>query len=163
MIRSQPHLALVLRPGLAAWATRVRAFPALAPQVLALLALAIMSLALAGFSERAAAQDLRPPGVVPGAGAAQPFNLFGGWFAPPRQAVPVQPPAPKRVAPPPEPEGVVHASLADAVEGKKQPPTKFVLILGDRTAAQLAQGLADTYVTDRSSPAVIGVTDDESG
>lgn len=177
MLRLQPHLALVLRPGLAAWARRVRALAAFAPKwrartgafrlvfpfALALLAFAMLSLALTGFSARATAQDLRPPAVVPGAGAAQPFNLFGGWFAPPRQAVPVQPPAPKRVAPPPEPEGVVHASLADAVEGKKQPPTKFVLILGDRTAAQLAQGLADAYVTDRSSPAVIGVTDDESG
>ncbi|MFG1397554.1 SGNH/GDSL hydrolase family protein [Roseixanthobacter pseudopolyaromaticivorans] len=158
MKRSQPLFALSLgltllgRVGIGR--ARLR-FPVAA---IALLALAFLSASPAAF-----AQDLRPPASVPGAGAAQPFNLFGGWFAPPRQTVPVQPPAPKRVAPPPEPEGVVHGSLADAVEGKKQPPTKFVLVIGDRLAAQLAQGLADAYVTDRSSPAVIGVTDDESG
>ncbi|MFG1464049.1 GDSL-type esterase/lipase family protein [Xanthobacter sp. DSM 24535] len=124
----------------------------------------LLCLLLLGLPTLAAAQDLRPPGAIPGAGGggSQPFNLFGGWFAPPRQTVPVQPPAPKRVAPP-EPEGVVHASRADAVEGKKQPATKFVLVLGDRLAAQLAQGLADTYVPERNSPAVIGITDDDSG
>ncbi len=114
----------------------------------------------------AVAQDiLRPPGNVPRPPANVPqgggFNLFGGWHIFPQQQAPVQPPAPKR--PPPEPEGAVFDSAADAVQGKKQPPTKFVLVLGDQLAGQLAQGLADLYVGDRSNPAIIDRSEDDEG
>ncbi|WP_165933655.1 GDSL-type esterase/lipase family protein [Aquabacter spiritensis] len=111
------------------------------------------------------AQDiLRPPGNVPRPPANVPqggFNLFGGWTLFKPQPAPVEAPPPKR--PPPEPEGTVHASADAAVEGKKQPPTQFVLVLGDQWGGQLAQGLADLYVRDRSNPAVVGRTDDEAG
>lgn len=119
----------------------------------------------------AQAQDLRPPGSIPrppanvGGGGG---GLFGGWnpFAPlfpPQQQQPqqqVQPQAPK---PPPEPEGTVYSSADEAVQGKKQPPTKFVLVIGDRMGAQFAKGLADAYVPEKGSPAVIARTDDDSG
>ncbi|QTL01827.1 DUF459 domain-containing protein [Aquabacter sp. L1I39] len=119
----------------------------------------------------AQAQDLRPPGSIPrppanvGGGGG---GLFGGWnpfaplFPPPQQQPQqqVQPQAPK---PPPEPEGTVYSSAEEAVQGKKQPPTKFVLVIGDRLGAQFAKGLADSYVTEKGSPAVIARTDDDSG
>lgn len=113
------------------------------------------------------AQDvLRPPGLVPRPPANVPqsgFNLFGGgWnlFNPQKPQV-EQAPAPKKL--PPEPEGVVYGSADEASQGKKQPPEKFVLVLGDSLGAQLAQGLADAYVTDRVNPAVIGRTDEDLG
>lgn len=114
----------------------------------------------------ASAQDvLRPPGLVPRPPANVPqgggFNLFGGWnlFNPQRPPV-EQAPAPKK--PPPEPEGVVYDSADAAMQGKKPPPEKFVLVLGDSLGAQLAQGLADAYVSDRAST-VIGRTEEEFG
>lgn len=115
----------------------------------------------------AAAQEiLRPPGNVPRPPANIPqqggLNLFGGWtLFKPQAPPPVQAPPPKR--PPPEPEGNVYSSEEEAVQGKKQPPDKFVLVLGDGLAEQLAQGLADLYVRERASPAIIGRTDEEEG
>lgn len=132
------------------------------PAALAGLALAV--LATGGLP--VSAQDvLRPPGMVPRPPANVPqggFNLFGGWtlFQPQRPQV-EQAPAPKR--PPPEPEGVVYGSADEAIQGKKQPPEKFVLVLGDALGAQLAQGLADSYVKDRANPAVIARTEDDLG
>lgn len=113
----------------------------------------------------AGAQDvLRPPGMVPRPPAnvpQSPFNLFGGWtlFNPQKPAE--QAPAPKK--PPPEPEGVVYESADAAIQGKKQPPEKFVLVLGDGLGDQLAQGLADLYVSGRANPAVIVRTDEDMG
>ncbi|MEP9376631.1 GDSL-type esterase/lipase family protein [Aquabacter sp. CN5-332] len=114
----------------------------------------------------ALAQDiLRPPGNVPRPPANVPqggLNLFGGWTLFKQQAPPpVQAPPAKR--PPPEPEGAVYSGADEAAQGKKQPPAKFVLVMGDGLAAQLAQGLADIYVGDRSNPAIISRTDDDEG
>lgn len=128
---------------------------------------AALALAVVPGAAPAQAQDvLRPPGLVPRPPANVPqgggFNLFGGWnlFNPQRPQV-EQAPAPKK--PPPEPEGVVYGSADEAAQGRKPPPEKFVLVLGDSLGTQLAQGLADAYVTDRMNPAVVGRTDDDLG
>ena len=111
-----------------------------------------------------AQEVLRPPGMVPRPPAnvpQNPFNLFGGWTLFNPQKPPEQAPAPKK--PPPEPDGVVYDTADAAAQGKKQPPEKFVLVIGDGLGAQLAQGLADLYVTGRANPAVVGRTDDDMG
>lgn len=111
---------------------------------------------------------LRPPAPVP---QAPRNNRNNGWwpgFGPqPRQSVTAptapQQSAPKKREPPPEPEGTVYASADAAIQGKRQPPTQFALVLGDRMGGQLAQGLADAYVPDRSRIAIVEYTIDDSG
>lgn len=106
---------------------------------------------------------MRPPAAVPApsrsAPAWRPDNIFG--FPQRPQEQPQE--APVKRAPPPEPEGVVYGNAADAVAGKKNPPTRFILVVGDRYARQVADGLADAYVGERASPAVIAATEDPSG
>ncbi len=136
--------------------------------------LAALVLCLAALVTSAQAQDLRPPGSIPrppaNVGGGGGGGLFGGWnpfapFLPPQQQQPqqAQPQVPKQPQPPPEPEGTVYSSADEAVQGKKQPPTKFVLVIGDRLGAQFAKGLADAYVPEKGAPAVIARTDDDSG
>ncbi|MFG1477761.1 SGNH family hydrolase [Xanthobacter sp. V4C-4] len=114
---------------------------------------------------------LRPPASVPQA----PRNRNNGWwpgFGPQpqqretRPAPPLDPAlqaAPKKREPPPAPEGTVYASADAAIQGKRQPPTQFALVLGDRMGGQLAQGLADAYVPDRARLAIVEYTQDDSG
>lgn len=112
---------------------------------------------------------LRPPAPVPqGQRNNRNTNTNGWWpgFGPPRQAEPpagVPEAAPKKREPPPEPEGTVYASADAAIQGKRQPPTQFALVLGDRMGGQLAQGLADAYVPDRARLAIVEYTLDDSG
>ncbi|MFS8035860.1 GDSL-type esterase/lipase family protein [Xanthobacter sp. AM11] len=106
---------------------------------------------------------LRPPADV-GRPARPPRpNQNSGWwpFQPPEAHQPSPPPA--RRQPPPEPEGVVYNSADAATQGKRQPPSQFVLVIGDRLASQLAQGLADSYVPERARLAIVENTVDESG
>lgn len=110
---------------------------------------------------------MRPPAAVPApsrsAPAWRPDNFFGIPLRP-QERQPEQPQEPQaKRAPPPEPEGVVYATAADAVAGKKTPPTRFVLVVGDRYGRQVAEGLADAYVGERASPAVVAATEDPSG
>lgn len=129
-----------------------------------LIACALLALC-AVMGSAAQAQDvLRPPGMVPRPPAnvpQSPFNLFGGWTLFNPQKPPEQAPAPKK--PPPEPEGIVYDSADAAAQGKKQPPDKFVLVLGDGLGDQLAQGLADLYVSGRTNPGVVARTDEDMG
>ncbi|MDI4665079.1 DUF459 domain-containing protein, partial [Xanthobacter autotrophicus] len=114
---------------------------------------------------------LRPPATVPRAPPKpQRPGQSGGWWPfqpqtqyeqPPQQQQQLPPTQPRR--PPPEPEGVVYGSADAAVQGKRAAPNQFVLVIGDRLAAQLAQGLADAYVPDRARVAIIDNTADESG
>lgn len=112
---------------------------------------------------------LRPPAPVPQGGQRQNRNTGGWWpgFGPPTQQRGPQPdvpaPAPPKKVQPVEPEGTVYASADAAIAGKKQPPTQFALVLGDRMGGQLAQGLADAYVPDRSRLAIVEYTQDDSG
>lgn len=125
--------------------------------------------AMVGAASPAAAQFfdnpfvMRPPAAVPApsrsAPAWRPDNIFGF----PQRPQEPPPEAPVKRAPPPEPEGVVYGNAADAVAGKKNPPTRFILVLGDRYARQVAEGLADAYVGERASPAVVAATEDPSG
>lgn len=151
--------------------------PAALPRRLAALLLALFAAGLAFTCDAqrpAAAQNdffffLRPPADVGRqtrpARPARPNQNTGWWpFQPqPDQLVPPPQQQPARRAPPPEPEGVVYASADAAIQGKRQPPTQFVLVMGDRLASQLAQGLADAYVPERARLAVIENTADESG
>lgn len=118
----------------------------------------------------AAAQDdffffLRPPASVPQA----PRNRNNGWWPgfgpqqPPAAPGPALQAAPKKREPPPAPEGTVYASADAASQGRRQPPTQFALVLGDRMGGQLAQGLADAYVPDRARLAIVEYTVDDSG
>ncbi|GGF45367.1 hypothetical protein GCM10007301_01120 [Azorhizobium oxalatiphilum] len=141
------------------------------------LALALLALAGAGLGgiallTPAAAQfenpfALRPPGAVP-----QPSRSAPNWRPPPTffgiplgNPNPPPPPIeqPVRRAPPPEPEGIVYSTAAEATQGKKNPPSRFVLVVGDRYGRQIAEGLADAYVSERNSPAVVAITEDTSG
>lgn len=147
------------------------------PQGLGLLALALLSvlLSLAVDARRPAQAQadffffLRPPADVPRAAPRQQRpGHNGGWW--PFQSQPDAPPPPQGQAPssskrqsPPEPEGVVYASAEAATQGRRQPPTQFVLVVGDKLASQLAQGLADAYVPDRARIAVIESTAEDSG
>lgn len=145
-------------------------------------ALVTLSLVVAatGPSTPAAAQVdlfsfLRPPANIPQAPARR--NNNNGWwpgslFQPQQPARPQEqhsaPPtqqqsAPKRREPPAEPEGTVYSSADAASQGRRQPPTQFALILGDRMGAQLAQGLADATVPDRARLAIVAQTVDDSG
>ncbi|MFG1181086.1 SGNH/GDSL hydrolase family protein [Xanthobacter versatilis] len=112
---------------------------------------------------------LRPPATVPRAAPKpqRPAQNSGWWpFQPqPQYEQPQQLPQqqPKRPAAPAEPEGVVYGSADAAVQGKRAAPNQFILVIGDRLAAQLAQGLADSYAPDRARIAVIDNTADDSG
>ncbi|QRG07686.1 DUF459 domain-containing protein [Xanthobacter dioxanivorans] len=108
---------------------------------------------------------LRPPADVPRAAPRpqRPSHTNGWWPFQPQPDMPVQPPQATKPKPPPEPEGVVYSSADAAIQGKRQPPSQFVLVLGDRLANQLAQGLADIYVPDRARIAVVESTVEESG
>ena len=109
---------------------------------------------------------MRPPAAVPAPSRSAPAwrppdtNIFG--FPQRPQEQPQEAPV-KRAPPPPEPEGVVYGTAAEALAGKKTPPTRFILVVGDRYARQVAEGLADAYVGERASPAVIAATEDPSG
>lgn len=115
---------------------------------------------------------LRPPATVPRAAPKPPRpGQNSGWWPFQTQPQPqpeYTPPAtqqqPKRQASaPPEPEGVVYGSADAAVQGKRAAPNQFVLVVGDRLAGQLAQGLADAYVPERARIAIVDNTADESG
>ncbi|MFG1360343.1 SGNH/GDSL hydrolase family protein [Xanthobacter pseudotagetidis] len=149
------------------WLSRTRR-PRLPPRLpgflrmLALAALALVGMAPAEpvFAQQGCFLFICPPGVVPQA----PRNRRP-WFAPGDMFAPQQPaeapkPAPKKPA---EPEGVVYQSADAATQGRKQPQSQFILVMGDRIAGQLAQGLADAYVSDRARVAVIETIADESG
>ncbi|MFG1373102.1 SGNH family hydrolase [Xanthobacter oligotrophicus] len=140
-----------------------------------LLALLTLGLALATDARRPALAQadffsfLRPPATVPRAAPKpqRPAQNSGWWpFQPqPQYEQPQQLPQqqPKRPAAPAEPEGVVYGSADAAVQGKRAAPNQFILVIGDRLAAQLAQGLADSYAPDRARIAVIDNTADDSG
>ncbi|MFG1350679.1 SGNH family hydrolase [Xanthobacter autotrophicus] len=140
-----------------------------------LVALVTLGLALAADAGRPALAQadffsfLRPPGSVPQAAPKpqRPGQNSGWWpFQPqPRYEQPQQLPQqqPKRPTAPAEPEGVVYGSADAAVQGKRAAPNQFVLVIGDRLAAQLAQGLADAYAPDRARIAVIENATDDSG
>ncbi|WP_029004128.1 SGNH/GDSL hydrolase family protein [Azorhizobium doebereinerae] len=111
---------------------------------------------------------VRPPASVPAPSRSAPAwrppdTFFGLPLGNPHPPPQVEQQPKRAPSPPPDPEGVVYASAADAVQGKKQPPTRFVLVIGDRYGRQIAEGLADTYVGERASPAVVAATDDPSG
>lgn len=144
-----------------AWVPAVRG-------LLALLAL-VLAATLADAGRPAAAQGdffsiFRPPADIPRTQPRQqaPNRNSGWWPFQPQPEVLVPPPQPKRQAPP-EPEGVVYGSADAAVQGKRAAPSQFVLVIGDRLAAQLAQGLADSYVPERARIAIVENTVDESG
>lgn len=110
---------------------------------------------------------LRPPADVPRGGQRpqqRPPQNSGWWpfQAQPQPQPEALPQQPRRQAPA-EPEGVVYGSADAAVQGKRAPPNQFVLVVGDRLAAQLAQGLADTYAPERQRIAIVENTVDESG
>ncbi|MFG1392983.1 SGNH/GDSL hydrolase family protein [Xanthobacter agilis] len=111
---------------------------------------------------------LRPPAPVPQ--APRTNRNSGGWWpgfgSPQREALPPEEAPrlpPKKREPPPEPEGTLYPSADAAIQGKRQPPTQFTLVLGDRTGGQLAQGLADATVADRARLAIVEYTQDDSG
>ena len=112
---------------------------------------------------------LRPPGNVPQAPRQnrQPRPNNGGWWIfqdpQPQQRYIEQPPAARKREPPPEPEGATYSSADAAAQGRRVPPGQFVLVIGDRLADQLAQGLADNTVPERSRIAIIENTAEDSG
>ena len=116
---------------------------------------------------------LRPPGNVPQAPrqarpARQARPNPGGWWifqAPPQHNTTIEqpPPAARKREPPPEPEGQTYASADAASQGKRTPPDQFVLVIGDRLADQIAQGLADNTVPERARLAVIRNSVEDSG
>nr|WP_237354052.1 SGNH family hydrolase [Xanthobacter sp. YC-JY1] len=152
------------------------------PNPLALLLLALLTGVLLGAdaARPAFAQNdffffLRPPANVP-RGNPQPQQRQqqqqqqqrppqnSGWW--PFQPQPDLLPPPQQQAKPQapaEPTGVVYGSADAASQGKRVPPSQFVLVLGDRMAGQLAQGLADSYVPERQRIAIVDNTVDESG
>lgn len=110
---------------------------------------------------------LRPPASIPQAPRERNNNRWpGSLFQPPQQPDrpqqqrPAEAPAVRKPA---EPEGTLYASADAAARGRRQPPSQFVLVLGDRVGAQLAQGLADAYVPERERIAFIENTVDDSG
>lgn len=136
--------------------------------------------AAAGLSPQPAAAQLfdglfppRPPAGVPAPSRSAPNwrppaqpqqpTFFGIPLGPPPQAV--QPPPVRQAAPtpPPDPQGTVYVSAAEAMQGRRQPPSRFVLVIGDWYGRQVAEGLADLYVGERTSPAVVAITADPSG
>ncbi|MGU3496589.1 GDSL-type esterase/lipase family protein [Xanthobacteraceae bacterium A53D] len=142
-----------------------------------LLALAILTagvglLGAIAIPAPALAQFENPFVIRPPAGVPQPSRSAPNWRPPPTffgiplgNPNPPPPPVqqPVRRAPPPEPEGKVYSTAAEAEQDRKQPPAQYVLVVGDRYGRQVAEGLADTYVSERNSPAVVGITDDPSG
>lgn len=116
---------------------------------------------------------LRPPGSVPQAPrqnrpARQVRPNPGGWwiFQPPQPQetyIERPPPVARKREPPPEPEGQTYSSADAASQGKRTPPDQFVLVIGDRLADQLAQGLADNTVPERARLAVIRNSAEDSG
>ncbi|MGR7995885.1 SGNH/GDSL hydrolase family protein [Xanthobacter sp. ZOL 2024] len=140
-------------------------------RVAAGLLLAAVALGLPGAGPAAAQDDffffLRPPASVPQA----PRERNNGWWPgnifqpaqPRRAAPPPAAPAPPVARKPAEPEGTVYPSAEAASRGRRQPPSQFVLVLGDRMAGQLAQGLADAYLPERDRVAIVEYTVDDSG
>lgn len=115
---------------------------------------------------------LRPPGSVPQQRQNRPARQAppspGGWWIfqpPPPQETYIErpPPVARKREPPPEPEGQTYASADAASAGKRTPPGQFVLVIGDRLADQLAQGLADNTVPERARLAVIRNSAEDSG
>lgn len=175
-----PAPALPPRPGAHAAGERVvarRTSARLNSARLAVAGLLALALALAGIAATpspAAAQPdlfffLRPPAAVPQAPRPnrQPRPGSGGWWIfqdtqPPQRYI-EQPPAARKREPPAEPEGATYASADAASQGRRTPPNQFVLVIGDKLADQLAQGLADNTVPDRSRIAIIENTADDSG
>jgi hypothetical protein len=141
----------------------VRALQLSGCALLRVFALAVLALIGTAPSAPAIAQQgcflfFCPPGVQPpGQRKQRPWFAPGDLFAP--QEEPPKP-APKKPA---EPEGVVYQSADAATQGRKQPQSQFILVMGDRIAGQLAQGLADAYVGERARLAVIETLADESG
>lgn len=102
-----------------------------------------------------------------------PFQPLIDLFKPdpPRYAAPSRPresaPAPTvRTTPvietPAEARGTVYDS-AEAARKASDVYNQFVLVIGDEYAAPLAQGLADAFVVDRESVAVVGKSEAGSG
>lgn len=174
MRRAADTRSLLLGPG----QRRARLFAR--PNPFALLLLALLTGVSLGFdaARPALAQNdffffLRPPANVPRGNPrpqAQPQQpqqqrpqQNSGWWPFQPQPDLLPPPQPPKPQAPAEPTGVVYGSADAASQGKRVPPSQFVLVLGDRLAAQLAQGLADSYVPDRQRIAIIDNTVDESG
>lgn len=145
------------------------------PVVLLLIALVTGAMLGVDAGRPAVAQNdffffLRPPANVPrgnprpqGQPQQQRPPQNSGWWPFQPQPDLLPPPQPPKPQPPAEPTGVVYGSADAASQGKRVPPSQFVLVLGDRLAAQLAQGLADSYVPERQRIAIVDSTADESG
>ncbi|WP_246252147.1 SGNH/GDSL hydrolase family protein [Ancylobacter pratisalsi] len=102
-----------------------------------------------------------------------PFQPLIDLFKPqaPRYAAPSRqrdtaPPRVVRSTPvieaPTEPRGTVY-DTAEAARKDSDGYSQIVLVIGDEYAAPLAQGLADAFVTDRESVAVVGKSEAGSG
>lgn len=79
---------------------------------------------------------------------------------------PDAPPPPRRIyvePPSDQPTGTVYGTSADADAQRFLSATEYVLVLGDTIAEQLAQGLADEFVSDRPEVAIVKKTRINSG
>lgn len=87
--------------------------------------------------------------------------FFGFPAAPPRPSESPLPPGP--IVETIDQPGVVYGSTAEADRARSSLATEYLLVVGDTLADQLAQGLADAFVTDRPEVAVIKKTKASSG
>jgi len=112
---------------------------------------------LAGFANEAAAQRddrfffLRDPFRR----ERSLFN-FPNYEAPPPRRVIAEPPSDQAT-------GIVYGSSVDADTQRMIPATEYVLVFGDVMADQLAQGLADAFVSERPEVAISRKTKANSG
>jgi len=83
-------------------------------------------------------------------------SLFNFPEAPPPRRVYVEPPSD-------QPVGTVYGSSADADSQRFLSASEYILVLGDTLAEQLAQGLADEFVSDRPEVAIVKKTRVNSG
>jgi hypothetical protein len=122
------------------------------------LAFLLAAVVLAGFANEAAAQRddrfffLRDP-------FRRERSLFNfpafDAPAPPRQVI-AEPPSDQAT-------GIVYGSSVDADTKRLIPATEYVLVFGDVMADQLAQGLADAFVSERPEVAISRKTKANSG
>ncbi len=120
----------------------------------------VLAAALAGSlaAPAAAQQDMRDDRYFM---LRDPFRPQRGLITTPRELL-TPPPLPAE----PRQEqqgGTVYNSAADADRLRTEPVKEYVLVLGDSLADQLAQGLADAFVTERPEVAIIKKTRDISG
>ena len=121
------------------------------------LAFLLAAAVLAGFANEAAAQRddrfffLRDPFRR----ERSLFN-FPGFEAPPPRKVIAEPPSD-------QPTGLVYGSSVDADTQRMISASEYVLVFGDVMADQLAQGLADAFVSERPEVAISKKTKANSG